>query len=480
MTQEEFATITPLVHVAERVFLATNDYYSWQKEKSEPVDRIWNATLFYMIAEGLSEQDAISKLKQFIIDGESRFLIERQKFCADNPDLPTHLKLMVNALEPAIGSYHFWCSVCPRFRTSVPISAEPFTIPSSLGARHDSKASIDDVILSCADLNVHGIVCLEDIDGRPNDKREGRGRSLLTDPISYVRSMPSKNVRGQLIDAVNLWIKVPLKVLDLIKETVDDLHDASLMLDDIQDQSSLRRGKVATHLVYGEAQTINSATYLFLRATKRIHCLGRQTMTTDLLQGLETLFIGQAMDLNWKLTMKCPSKEDYFDMVDKKTGAMFHLMFSMMSAAAGERSEMACFDKLSMLLGRWFQVRDDYMNLQAADYTRQKGFCEDFDEGKISYPVLCCHANDKFHGEVILGILRQTSASTKGTLSNEAKLQLLETLKRNGALHESFTLVKSLERQIEAEVGRLEVLYHTTNPLLRLQVLTLSNIPAPA
>lgn len=87
----------------------------------------------------------------------------------------------------------------------------------------------------------------------------------------------------------------------------------------------------------------------------------------------------------------------------------------------------------------------------------------DFDEGKVSYPVLCCHAKDTFHGEVILGILRQASRSTQGSLSNESKIQLLEILNRHGAPQESFTLVKHLERQIESElVGWKSCITHRT------------------
>lgn len=52
---------------------------------------------------------------------------------------------------------------------------------------------------------------------------------IVNAPFEYTRSMPSKNVRGTFIDALNLWAGLPEEVLAQIKEVVDDLHTASLM-----------------------------------------------------------------------------------------------------------------------------------------------------------------------------------------------------------------------------------------------------------
>lgn len=46
-------------------------------------------------------------------------------------------------------------------------------------------------------------------------------------------------------------------------------------IDDIEDESMLRRGKPAAHLVFGKSQTVNSATYLYARATRELDQLQR-------------------------------------------------------------------------------------------------------------------------------------------------------------------------------------------------------------
>jgi geranylgeranyl pyrophosphate synthase len=83
-------------------------------------------------------------------------------------------------------------------------------------------------------------------------------------PSRYLDSLPAKGIRDIAIDTLNIWYKVPPEEVAVIKSVVNLLHGASLMLDDIQDSSQLRRGKPATHIVFGPMQTINTAGYHYL------------------------------------------------------------------------------------------------------------------------------------------------------------------------------------------------------------------------
>ena len=93
--------------------------------------------------------------------------------------------------------------------------------------------------------------------------------TALQAPIDYICSMPSKGVRSTLIDAFNYWLKADETVLASVKELISFLHNASLILDDIEDGSPKRRGQPATHILFGHAQAINSANYMFVQATRR-------------------------------------------------------------------------------------------------------------------------------------------------------------------------------------------------------------------
>jgi geranylgeranyl pyrophosphate synthase len=92
-------------------------------------------------------------------------------------------------------------------------------------------------------------------------------------------------------------------------------------------------------------------------------------------------------------------------MVDGKTGALFKMIIHlMMTTSPLQTWPVADIDRFIQLLRRWFQVRDDYQNLQHAKYTEQKGFCEDLDEGKLSSPVVLCCNSDPAARTIILGI----------------------------------------------------------------------------
>ena len=64
-------------------------------------------------------------------------------------------------------------------------------------------------------------------------------------------------MRGKLIDAFNEWLCVEKGKRDRVKAIVGMLHNASLLIDDIEDNSKLRRGSPVAHAIYGVAATIN-------------------------------------------------------------------------------------------------------------------------------------------------------------------------------------------------------------------------------
>jgi geranylgeranyl pyrophosphate synthase len=139
---------------------------------------------------------------------------------------------------------------------------------------------------------------------------------MIKTPSDYLSSLPSKGMRNTAIDALNVWYDVPPKFTAHISSVLHGLHTSSLMLDDIEDNSPLRRGKPATHCVFGIAQTINSANFQFAETLNIVRkelgseCLGVYA------EELRLLHIGQSLDLHWTSQVKCPSMAEYMKMID--------------------------------------------------------------------------------------------------------------------------------------------------------------------
>jgi ophiobolin F synthase len=97
-------------------------------------------------------------------------------------------------------------------------------------------------------------------------------------------------------------------------------------------------------------------------------------------------------DLYWTHNVLCPSIAEFLKMVDMKTGGLFRMLTRLMFVESPVSKQVADdeLNPLSCLIGRFFQIRDDYQNLVSAEYAQQKGFAEDLDEGKYSFTLIHC------------------------------------------------------------------------------------------
>ncbi|PWY81612.1 terpenoid synthase [Aspergillus sclerotioniger CBS 115572] len=472
----DWATMNDLLHLFELIMLHTGDLHAWEKDKQSGSGwaRALNFIPFYMRTEKLTEDQAMEKMRRTILDYEKRFITAREQLY-NRGSLSFHLRRWAEVCGAAIAGYHYWCANCPRFNR----------IDGRFDASDSQSAVVETPSSNETESLVQGETVLPYLHARPNADSEPadnppRNGNLLDDsalqgPVNYIQSLSSKKTLTKLMEAFNIWLHIPEEQLSILSQVVEDLHNASLILDDIQDESELRRGNAATHLIYGAPQSINSATYMITRVSQLLHTSQNASLPIYF-EELENLFIGQSWDLHWKFHKKCPSENEYFEMVDRKTGALFLMLLRLMQASSPISTS---FDitHFCQLMGRWYQVRDDYMNLQSADYSNLKGFCEDLDEGKFSYPVIrCCNTNDSAR-DIILGAF-QTHRGTSEKLARATKLQILRLIDSTGALDHTWKMVRDLHREIDAEIDVLEKKLGE-NQMLRAMIKALGKVPAP-
>ncbi|KAH6956089.1 geranylgeranyl diphosphate synthase [Fusarium avenaceum] len=288
-------------------------------------------------------------------------------------------------------------------------------------------------------------------------------------PHGYILTLPSKGIRGTFIDALNIWFEAPEDKTDTIKEVIDMLHNSSLMIDDFQDNSPLRRGKPSAHSVFGPAQAINSATYIIVKAIDRVQHIASLETLKRVTATLLTIFEGQAMDLSWTFNNTPPSIQNYLLMINDKTGALFRLACELLVSNSQihlEDNFPESINRMVSLIGQYFQIRDDYQNLTDLDYADKKGFCEDLDEGKYSLPLI--HALQSDSSGILTNML--SMRRTQGCLTPEQKALMLNRMEASGSLEWTRLLLNDLHQQMIAEIRKLEEVTDRDNPALRALV----------
>ena len=102
---------------------------------------------------------------------------------------------------------------------------------------------------------------------------ESCSNSDILESYYYLLNVPGKNIRSILIDVFQSWLQIPIDKLDIIRDIINSLHTASLMIDDIEDNSKQRRGVPVAHEVFGVAPTINAANYVYFLALQKVEVI---------------------------------------------------------------------------------------------------------------------------------------------------------------------------------------------------------------
>lgn len=187
----------------------------------------------------------------------------------------------------------------------------------------------------------------------------------------------------------------PEKVYDfvLIPELI---HNGSLFVDDIEDNSEMRRGRPCSHLIYGTDVAINCGNALYFLPLLSLIKNGKEFDDTTIkkvyeiyIQEMINIHFGQAMDIAWHNGMANAnnlSEEEYLQMCAYKTGTLARMsakLAALLSGASEEQIEI--LGKFAESIGVAFQIKDDIMNIEGG-LGKETG--DDINEGKRSLMVV--------------------------------------------------------------------------------------------
>ncbi|PWY80802.1 terpenoid synthase [Aspergillus sclerotioniger CBS 115572] len=452
LTSTDIEDLKPIWWPATATAALVNDLYSFNKEVAIELptkSMMSNAVWYLMKTLNLTVSQAkVLLLKEKIAPLEREFITRKKEYLA-SVDCTAKSKDVAYFLEMVglgLSGNWYWSAVADRFHRwmDVPNLAglTPFNGPLFKFDEHTATCA---TLLKGSSLGNEKHSFLSNIEISAKDSYH----EILKQPIQYLRSVPSKNVRGTIIQALNVWLKAPETAASQVEGIIGHLHDSSLLLDDIQDNSELRRGCPATYRVFGVPQTINAATFALTLAFEKAAPLMQ-------IEEVRNLHLGQAMDLHWTRCGQCPTITEYMEMNRLKTGALFclasHLLY-IHGTFPAETIQQTDLTDLMTLLGQYFQARDDYINLASAKYQKEKGFAQDLDEGKFSLPLI--HVMTHSPNQVLLRNILCERARDSG-LSNDLKKLILNEMREQDSLEFTEETLRSLEGKIKQQLEIIE------------------------
>ena len=170
--------------------------------------------------------------------------------------------------------------------------------------------------------------------------------------------------------------------------SVEFIHTATLLHDDVVDESDLRRGSASANAVWGNKASVLVGDFLFSRAFQLMVADGSLEVLDILSNTSAVIAEGEVMQLITTNDTET-GEPAYLDVIRAKTAQLFAAACKL-GAVVAERPkvEEEALDTFGMNLGIAFQVIDDVLDYSAKQATLGKAVGDDFREGKISLPVI--------------------------------------------------------------------------------------------
>ena len=212
--------------------------------------------------------------------------------------------------------------------------------------------------------------------------------ALINQISHYIISAGGKRIRPRLVllFAEALGFSGPERYE--LAATVEFIHTATLLHDDVVDESSLRRGRPTANALFGNAASVLVGDFLYSRAFQMMVSVDRMRVLEVLADATNTIAEGEVLQL---MNMHDPdlAVDDYLRVIRFKTAKLFEASARLGAVLAGASSsvEEACAD-YGRSLGTAFQLVDDLLDYEGDTHELGKNVGDDLREGKPTLPLL--------------------------------------------------------------------------------------------
>ena len=182
---------------------------------------------------------------------------------------------------------------------------------------------------------------------------------------------------------------------------VEFIHVATLLHDDVVDESDMRRKNKTANFLWGNKASILVGDFLFSQSFKLMVRTG-SLLSLDILSSASAVIAeGEVMQLRYQGVL-C-SKEQYYKIISSKTAQLFAASAASGAAIAGVSNDyIESMRKFGLNLGLIFQIRDDALDYFGNSQTTGKNIGQDFKESKCTLPIIMAlEKADKYDREFL-------------------------------------------------------------------------------
>jgi len=251
---------------------------------------------------------------------------------------------------------------------------------------------------------------------------------LLEEVLKYIRQRAGKRMRPMLILLVTKAFGSVTHVSQYAAVGLELLHTASLVHDDVVDESEKRRGQASVNTMYDNRVSVLVGDFILSTALLKISQTRNHEIVDYLAMLGRTLSNGELLQLS-NIDNSEISEKVYYEVINQKTAALFEACAAIGALSAGASEEIVQKAKrFGQDLGVAFQIRDDIFDYyDEGEIGKPTG--NDMAEGKLTLPVI--YAVNHTGNEEFIKLAHKVKRSE---VSKDEIARLVEFTKQNGGI----------------------------------------------
>jgi octaprenyl-diphosphate synthase len=286
----------------------------------------------------------------------------------------------------------------------------------------------------------------------------------------YIISAGGKRLRPALLLLMSDALGYTQSHKYQLAAVVEFIHTATLLHDDVVDESSMRRGRPTANQAFGNAASVLVGDFLYSRAFQMMVECGSMRVMSILAEATNVIAEGEVLQL-MNMHDASLSEQAYLNVIRSKTAKLFEASARLASVLAGSTAaiEEACAS-YGQALGTAFQVIDDALDYEGDASRMGKNLGDDLREGKVTLPlIVAMQRATPSEASLIRQVIEQPQAET---LDRQLE-SILAIIRRTDALRATHAAAHAeSQRAIKALDGLPDSIYKTA--LLKLAQLSLS------